>query len=455
MAVGTRDGRATRLAALPTVVIVGRPNVGKSTLFNRIVGRRVAIVAEQEGVTRDRQFAEAEWNGRPFLLADTGGILDTAERPLDRQVREQVIAAVEHADVVLFVVDGRSGPHPVDLHVADLLRRSDRPVVLAVNKLDNLGSALEHHEFHALGIGDPVPLSALSGKGSGDLLDRVVEALPEQREASEEDVALRLAVVGKPNVGKSSFVNALLGEQRVVVHDEAGTTRDAIDTWLEVDGERICLIDTAGLRRRSRVDDEIEFYSRLRATAAIQRADICILVADARAGLTNQDFRIGEQAWEAGCGLVLVVNKWDLIEDRGPDVLAAFERELRERAPFLRFVPIVTVSALSGKRVRKVIDIARSVQEQRRKRIPTAEVNRVLGSLLSRKQPPQGARGDVRIYYGSQVSTEPPEFVLFANRPREIPDSYLRYLSNGFRQAWSFEGSPLRLRPRQRREERA
>jgi GTP-binding protein len=455
MAVGTRDGRATRHTALPTVVIVGRPNVGKSTLFNRIVGHRVAIVAEQEGVTRDRQFAEAEWNGRPFLLADTGGILDTAERPLDRQVREQVVAAVEHADVVLFVVDGRTGPHPVDLHVADLLRRSDRPVVLAVNKLDNLGSALEHHEFHALGIGDPVPLSALSGKGSGDLLDSVVEALPEAQEASEEDVALRLAVIGKPNVGKSSFVNALLGEQRVVVHDEAGTTRDAIDTWLEVDGERICLIDTAGLRRRSRVDDEIEFYSRLRAAAAIQRADICILVADARAGLTNQDFRIGEQAWEAGCGLVLVVNKWDLIEDRGPDVLAAFEKELRERAPFLRFVPIVTVSALSGKRVQKVIDIARSVQEQRRKRIPTAEVNRVLGSLLNRKQPPQGARGDVRIYYGSQVSTEPPEFVLFANRPREIPDSYLRYLSNGFRQAWGFEGSPLRLRPRQRREERA
>jgi len=455
MAVGTRDGRATRHTALPTVVIVGRPNVGKSTLFNRIVGHRVAIVAEQEGVTRDRQFAEAEWNGRPFLLADTGGILDTAERPLDRQVREQVVAAVEHADVVLFVVDGRTGPHPVDLHVADLLRRSDRPVVLAVNKLDNLGSALEHHEFHALGIGDPVPLSALSGKGSGDLLDSVVEALPEAQEASEEDVALRLAVIGKPNVGKSSFVNALLGEQRVVVHDEAGTTRDAIDTWLEVDGERICLIDTAGLRRRSRVDDEIEFYSRLRAAAAIQRADICILVADARAGLTNQDFRIGEQAWEAGCGLVLVVNKWDLIEDRGPDVLAAFEKELRERAPFLRFVPIVTVSALSGKRVQKVIDIARSVQEQRRKRIPTAEVNRVLRSLLNRKQPPQGARGDVRIYYGSQVSTEPPEFVLFANRPREIPDSYLRYLSNGFRQAWGFEGSPLRLRPRQRREERA
>ncbi|MCL7973651.1 MAG: ribosome biogenesis GTPase Der [marine benthic group bacterium] len=453
MAVGARNGRSTRHAGLPTVAIVGRPNVGKSTLFNRIVGGRIAIVSEQEGVTRDRQFAEADWNGHPFLLADTGGILDVAERPLDRQVREQVMAAVDHADVVLFVVDGRSGPHPVDHHVADLLRKSDRPVVLAVNKLDDLASSLEHHEFHALGIGDPVPLSAQSGRGSGDLLDRIVEALPEPADAEDEEVDLRLAVIGKPNVGKSSFVNSLLGESRVLVHDEAGTTRDAIDTWLEFDGKRICLVDTAGLRRRSRVDDEIEFYSRLRATAAIQRADVCLLIADARTGLTNQDFRIGEDAWKAGCGLVLVVNKWDLIEDRGPDVVAAFEKELRERAPFLRFVPIITISALTGKRVRKVLELARTVQEERQKRIPTAEVNRILGALLARKQPPQGPRGDVRIYYASQVSTEPPEFVLFANRPRDLQESYLRFLSNGFRRAWGFEGSPLRLLARQRRPE--
>jgi GTP-binding protein len=404
-------------------------------------------------VTRDRQFAEAEWNGRPFLLADTGGILDVAERPLDRQVREQVLAAVDHADLVLFVVDGRSGPHPVDYHVSDLLRKSDRPVVLAVNKLDDLASALEHHEFHALGIGDPIPLSAQSGRGSGDLLDRIVDALPEPTEAEEETVDLRLAVIGKPNVGKSSFVNALVGEPRVLVHDEAGTTRDAIDTWLEFDGERICLVDTAGLRRRSRVNDEIEFYSRVRATAAIQRADVCLLITDAQAGLTNQDFRIGEEAWKAGCGLVLVVNKWDLIEDRGPDVVAAFEKELRERAPYLRFVPIITISALSGKRVRKVLELARTVQEQRQKRIPTAEVNRTLASLLARKQPPQGPRGDVRIFYASQVSTEPPEFVLFANRPSDIQESYLRFLANGFRRVWGFEGAPLRLMPRQRRME--
>ncbi len=444
-----------RHVALPTVAIVGRPNVGKSTLFNRIVGGRIAIVSEQEGVTRDRQFAEAEWNGKTFLLADTGGILDVTERPLDRQVREQVLAAIDHADVVLFVVDGRAGVHPVDLHVADILRRSDRPVVLAVNKLDELATALEHHEFHVFGIGDPVPVSAQSGRGSGDLLDRIVDALPELATIEPDEVSLSLAVIGKPNVGKSSFVNSLLGENRVLVHDEAGTTRDAIDTWLDFDGDRICLIDTAGLRRRSRVSDEVEFYSRLRAAAAIQRADVCILVGDAHAGLTNQDFRIGEEAWEAGCGLVLVVNKWDLIEDRGPDVLAAFESELRERAPFLRFVPIITVSALSGKRVRKVLELAKRVQAERTKRIPTAEVNRLLSALMARKQPPQGPRGDIRIYYASQVSTGPPEFVLWMNRPNELKDSYLRFLSNGFRREWGFEGSPLRLRPRKRREERA
>ena len=453
MPLGARDGRPADAVGLPTVAIVGRPNVGKSTLFNRIVGRRVAIVAEREGVTRDRQFARADWAGRQFLLADTGGILDVPERPLDREVRAQVLTAIAHADVVLFVVDGRSGIHPVDEHVADLLRRSDRPVVLAVNKLDELAGATEHLEFYRLGLGDPVPVSALSGRGSGDLLDRVVSELPDPVDADEEEYALRLAVIGKPNVGKSSFVNRLLGEDRVLVHDEAGTTRDAIDTTLEFEGERILLIDTAGLRRRSRVDDEVEFYSRLRAAGAIERADVCVLVTDARAGLTNQDFRIGEEAWEKGCGLVLVVNKWDLIEDRGPDVLATFERELRERAPYLRFVPILTASALTGKRVRKALELAREVQAQRTRRIPTAEVNRVLGALTARKQPPQGGRGDVRIRYGSQVATAPPRFVLWVNRPKDLQRTYLRYLANGFREAWGFLGSPIRISTRAPREE--
>ncbi|MDT8435295.1 MAG: ribosome biogenesis GTPase Der [Gemmatimonadota bacterium] len=454
MASGTRDGRPPGPVGVAVVAIVGRPNVGKSTLFNRIVGRRIAIVAEREGVTRDRQFAEADWHGRSFLLADTGGILDVPERPLDRAVREQVLTAIEAADAVLFVVDGRTGVHPVDEHVADLLRRADRPVVLAVNKLDEPATATGQHDFHRLGLGEPVPVSALSGKGSGDLLDRVVARLPPAAGPGTAREGLRLAVIGKPNVGKSSFVNRLLGQDRVLVHDEAGTTRDAIDTWLEIEGEPVCLIDTAGLRRRARVDDEVEFYSRLRAAAAIERADVCLLLADARAGLTNQDFRIGEEAWEAGCGLVLVVNKWDLIADRGPDVVADFERRLQERAAFLRFVPMLTASALSGQRVRKAVDIAREVAATRGRRIPTAEVNRVLGELTRRRQPPQGGRGDVKLFYGSQVAAAPPRFVLWSNRPADVKSNYLRYLSNGFRAAWGFEGSPLRIAVRKRPEGR-
>lgn len=454
MPVRSHNGDAGRDTGLPTVAIVGRPNVGKSTLFNRIVGRRLAIVAERAGVTRDRQFARTDWNGRDFLLADTGGILDVPEAPLDREVRAQVLTAIGHANVILFVTDGRAGLHPVDEHVADLLRKSDRPVVLAVNKIDDSGQDLEHHEFHRFGLGDPVPVSALSGRGTGDLMDRIAAALPSPDELPVDDVVLNLAVIGKPNVGKSSFVNQLLGEDRVLVHHEAGTTRDAIDTYLEINDERICLIDTAGLRRRSRVDDDVEFYSRLRATRAIDRADVCLLMVDCRDGVANQDFRIGEQAWDAGCGLVLVANKWDLIEDRGPDVIAAFEKELRARAPYLRWVPIITISATSGKRVRRVLELAREVQEERRRRIPTAEVNRVLRSLVDRQQPPQGSRGDVKIMYGSQVAVDPPTFIIWVNRPKDLIESYVRYLHNGFREAWGFHGAPLRLRTRARDRER-
>lgn len=432
------------------MAIVGRPNVGKSTLFNRIVGRRLAIVAERPGVTRDRQFALAEWAGRPFLLADTGGVVEAPDQPLEMEVRRQVLLAIEHADTILFVVDGRVGVHPVDRHMAELLRRSGRPVLLAVNKLDALAGALEHLEFYELGLGEPVPLSALSGKGSGDLLDRLVKLLPPAAEEKGREVDLSLAVIGKPNVGKSSFVNRLLGEERVVVHEEAGTTRDAIDTYLEFEGSRIRLIDTAGLRRRSRVEDEVEFYSRLRAQAAMERADVCLLLVDAAEGAANQDFRIGQAAWDAGCGLVFVANKWDVVADRGPDVLARFERELRERAAYLRWTPIITVSALTGQRVRKALEAALEVGARRRRRIPTAEVNRVLGKLVERRQPPQGARGDVRIYYGSQVATEPPLFVVFCNRPEDVARHYLRYLENGFRAAWDFQGVPIRLKLRKR-----
>lgn len=440
---------------LPTVAVVGRPNVGKSTLFNRIVGARIAIVDHRPGVTRDRQFAEASWSGRGFLLADTGGVVEAPEQPMEEEVRKQVLVAIEHADVILFVTDGRVGPHPVDRHVAELLRHAGRPVVLAVNKLDELADATEHLEFWELGLGEPVPVSALGGKGSGDLLDRLVEVLPPPRPATEAgETDLRLAVIGKPNVGKSSFVNRLLGEERVIVHREAGTTRDAIDTYLEFDGHRICLIDTAGLRRRSRVQDDVEFYSRLRASSAIRRADVCLLLADVAEGVTNQDFHIGQAAWDEGCGLVFVANKWDLIEDRGPDVLARFERALRERAAYLRWVPVLTTSARTGQRVREALALAVQIQARRRRRIPTAEVNEVLARLVARRQPPQGARGDVRLYYGSQVATEPPLFVLWCNRPEDVARHYARYLEGGFRRAWDFEGTPIRIKLKKRERKR-
>ena len=436
--------------SLPTVAIVGRPNVGKSTLFNRILGRRQAIVAERPGVTRDRQFAEAEWAGRSFRLVDTGGIVDRPDGRMDVEVRSQVETALGHSDSILFVVDGREGVHAVDRYVADVLRRSGLPCVLAVNKLDELAGADAHYDFFELGLGEPIPVSALSGKGSGDLLDHLVATLPPDSDVAEPEVDLRLAVIGRPNVGKSSFVNRFLGEDRVIVHDEAGTTRDAIDTYVEVDGKRICLIDTAGLRRQSKVDDDVEFYGRLRATGAIERADVCLLLVDTERGVVNQDFRIGHSAWDAGKGLVFVANKWDLIEDRGPDRLAEFERDLRERGHYLRWVPIVTSSALTGQRVRRVVEVALQVKENREKRIPTAEVNQVLQQLVERRQPPQGGRGDVRLFYASQVATAPPLFVIWSNRPKDLKEHYVRYLTAGFREAWGFEGSPVRIKLKKR-----
>ncbi len=449
MTVASRDRRADSGVALPTVAVVGRPNVGKSTLFNRVVGERVAIVAERPGVTRDRNFSRAEWAGRPFLLVDTGGIQDRADAPLEEAVRRQVLAAIEHADVLIFVVDAGQGVAPVDLQIADLLRESGRPVQVAVNKMDNPAGDLRHHEFWSLGLGEPQPVSAMTGKGSGDLLDRVVEKLPAGEPSAPAGVDLSLAVVGRPNVGKSSLVNRLLGEERVVVHEEAGTTRDAIDTYLEYGDRTIQLIDTAGLRRQSRVSDDVEFYSRVRAAAAIRRAEVCVLVVDCEAGVANQDFRIGEDAWDQGRGLVLAANKWDLVEDRGPSVVANFVEALRDRAAYLRWVPVVTTSALTGQRVRKVLDLALEVRAERSRRIPTAEVNRVLEGLVGRRQPPQGGSGDVRILYGSQVASEPPLFAVWSNRPEEIPAHYLRYLENGFRDAWGFEGVPVRIKTKE------
>jgi len=429
----------------PTVAIVGRPNVGKSTLFNRIVGGRPAIVSERPGTTRDRHFADAEWGGRRFWLVDTGGLVPGSEDSMDRAIRQQVEFALAEADVVLFVVDGREGVNPVDRAIADLLRKAKRPVVLAVNKLDDLERSTAQYDFYQLGFGDPVGVSAAVGKGSGDLLDAVVARLPAAEPSAGED-AISVAVVGRPNAGKSSLVNRLLGEERHVVAPEAGTTRDAVDSLLRHREKNLKFIDTAGLRRRAKVEDDLEFYSTLRTERAIERAEVCVLVVDATLGMHNQDLRIATQAWEHGCGLIVVVNKWDLIAEKDANTARRGQEALVAKAPFLRYVPFVYASALTGQRVRKILDLILEVAESRAVRVPTAEVNRVLTSLLERNAPPQKPGEEVKLLYASQIGVAPPTFAIVSNRPHDVPDAYRRYLVHGLREAWPFTGSPLRLK---------
>ena len=429
----------------PTVAIVGRPNVGKSTLFNRILGGRPAIVSDQPGTTRDRHFGDAEWQGRHFWVVDTGGLLPDSDDSMDRAIRAQVEFALDEADVILFVVDGREGLNPVDRAIAERLRKAGRPVILAVNKLDNLENSTEQYGFYSLGFGDPVGVSAAVGKGSGDLLDGVVERLPPFDPAEAEE-AINVAVVGRPNVGKSSIVNRLLGEERHVVAPQAGTTRDAIDSTLRFQGRTLNFIDTAGLRRRAKVEDDLEFYSTLRTERAIERAHVAVLVVDAAVGLHNQDLRIATRAWDEGAGLIILVNKWDLVQEKDANTARQGQETLIAKAPFLRYVPFLYVSAVTGQRVRKVLDLIVEVAEGRQRRVPTSEVNKVLASLVERNAPPQKPGEEVKLLYASQIATAPPTLAIVSNRPEEVPESYQRYLAHGFREVWPFTGSPLRLK---------
>ena len=440
-------------AGAPTVAIVGRPNVGKSTLFNRLIGRREAIVDAQAGVTRDRHFAAAEWNGRRFWLVDPGGLVFDTGDSMNRAIRLQVEQAVAECDLVLFVVDVQAGVHPADAEVARYLRKAGRPVILVANKADHLPDDQRPLAFYELGLGDPFPVSAAIGKSSGDLLDRIVSLLPADGGVEPVD-AVHVAVVGRPNVGKSSLVNALVGADRVVVADEPGTTRDAIDTPLEHAGRRLVFIDTAGLRKRSKVNEDLEFYATLRTARAMERADVCVLVVDAADGMHAQDLKIVTDAWERGAGVVVAVNKWDLIEEKDSNTAVRGQRELVERAPFLAFIPFVYLSAKTGQRVAKVLDVILEVADARQRRISTAEVNRVLEALLQRQQPPQPVGESVRLLYASQIGTAPPRFAIVANRPEAIPESYTRYLVNGFRDAWAFTGAPLDIKFRRKRRER-
>ncbi len=429
----------------PVVAVVGRPNVGKSTLFNRFLGRRLAIVDDTPGVTRDRNFARADWGGRTFFVVDTGGVIEGSEEPLDRAVRQQALMAVEEADVILFVVDGKSGLHPLDEKLGELLRKCPRPVLVVVNKLDNLPGDQSHLDFWALGMGEPYPVSANSGKGSGDLLDAVVAAFPDAPPEGEGEAVIRVAVVGKPNVGKSSFVNRLLGEDRVVVSEVAGTTRDPVDSPMAYCGHTLVFVDTAGLRRQAKISNSLEYYSSLRTARVVEEADVCVVLMDAQEELAHQDLRVAELAWEAGAGVVVVVNKWDLVEK---ETLTAphREKEMRRKAPFLQWVPILFTSALTGQRVRKALDLVLEVHAQRHRRIETHDVNEALAELTSRQPPPHSRGRQVKLRYGTQVSVAPPTFVIFSNLPKEIPPHYIRYVQNSFRDRWGFVGTPVRIR---------
>ncbi|MBI3791475.1 MAG: ribosome biogenesis GTPase Der [Gemmatimonadetes bacterium] len=428
--------------SIPVVALVGRPNVGKSALFNRIVGQGSAIVSDEAGTTRDRHFARADWNGRDFWLVDTGGIVEDAQGVMDKEIRRQVEVAIGEADVLCFIVDAIAGLHPSDRRVLELLRQSRKPFLLVANKADD-PRATDFYEFYELGAGDPIPVSATNGKGSGDFLDTLVEALPPGGGNAPE--ALRIAIVGRPNVGKSSFVNRLVGENRLVVSDEAGTTRDAIDTPFRYHERDFILVDTAGLRRQSKIDDGIEFYSSLRTRRAIEQSDLCILMIDAQEEeIHHQDLKIASMAWDAGKGLILVVNKWDL-KEKDDKTSARFQKKVNEKAPFTKWVPFLFASALTGQRVSKVLDLVLEVESERNKRVSTSQVNDALERIVGRRQPPQAAGREVRLLYATQVETAPPTIAVFGSAPDAVEDHYVRYLHNSFREEWGFIGNPLRV----------
>ncbi|MDR7481336.1 MAG: ribosome biogenesis GTPase Der [Armatimonadota bacterium] len=441
-------------AGLPVVAIVGRPNVGKSALFNRLIGRRVAIVEDVPGVTRDRLYAEAEWRGRRFVVVDTGGLVSDAATGLPGQVRAQATQAAAEADVILLVVDARSGIVPEDRAVADVVRRARAPVLVVANKLDDPASEPAAAEFFALGFGDPLPASALHGRGMGDLLDAVVALLPAGAPAdvAAADAAPAVAIVGRPNVGKSSLVNAILGEERVVVDAAPGTTRDAVDTVLERGGRRFVLIDTAGLRRPSRVRETIEASSAARTRRAIERAEVVVLVLDASDPVTDQDQHIARQATDAGCGLVIALNKWDLVAST-PRRDPRRERVVRHALRFVAYAPLVVTSAVRGWGIEALLETIAQVAAAHRARISTGVLNRIVGEAVQRNQPPADAAGRrLRIYYATQPESAPPRIVLFVNDPQRMPEAYQRYLERAVREAHPLPGVPLRFVLRRRGE---
>ena len=434
----------------PLIAIVGRPNVGKSMLFNKLVGQRLSIVQDTPGVTRDRLYAEAEWLGRKFDLVDTGGIEPGTDSEILAFMRQQAEIAIQNATVIIFLCDIKTGLTASDQEVANMLLRSGKPVVLAVNKMDQVGHTNpDIYEFYNLGLGDPIPVSAVHGHGTGDLLDECFKYFPPEDEEEVDDDVIKVAIIGKPNVGKSSLVNRILGEQRVIVSDMAGTTRDAVDSYFENKKGKYLFIDTAGMRKKSKVDDPIEKFSVLRATMAIERADVCLILIDANEGVTEQDTKVAGLAHEAGKACIIVVNKWDSIEkdDKTMDKMRA---DVRRDLSYMTYAPILFISALTGQRVDRLFDLINYVVDQASLRITTGMLNSVLADATARVQPPTDKGRRLKIYYMTQIGIRPPHFVCFCNDAKLFHFSYQRYLENQIRSTFGLEGTPVRLTIRQK-----
>ncbi len=437
--------------AKPLVAIVGRPNVGKSMLFNKLTGRRTSIVEDTPGVTRDRIYGDCEWCGRTFSLVDTGGIEPSNDSDMLRFMRRQAEIGIELADAIIMVVDVRSGVTAADEDVATMLRKSGKPVAVAVNKCDSIGPVNpDVYEFYSLGIGDLFETSAVHGHGTGDLLDWVLQNIPEDDGEEEEDGIINVAIVGKPNVGKSSLLNRILGEERVIVSNVAGTTRDAIDSYFENDTGKYCFIDTAGMRRKSKVDDVIEKYSNMRSVSAIDRADVCLILIDANEGVTEQDTKIAGLVHEAGKAAIIVVNKWDAVENKETNTMRDMEQEVRQGLSYMLYAPVIFLSALTGARVSGLFQMIQEVYKQNTSRITTGSLNAVLADATARVQPPTDKGRRLKIYYMTQAGTKPPHFVIFCNDARLFHFSYQRYLENQIREVFGLQGTPIRITIRQK-----
>ena len=434
----------------PLIAIVGRPNVGKSMLFNKLVGQRLSIVEDTPGVTRDRLYAEAEWLGRKFDLVDTGGIEPGTDSEILAFMRQQAEIAIQNATVIIFLCDIKTGLTASDQEVANMLLRSGKPVVLAVNKMDQVGHTNpDIYEFYNLGLGDPIPVSAVHGHGTGDLLDECFKYFPPEDEEEVDDDVIKVAIIGKPNVGKSSLVNRILGEQRVIVSDMAGTTRDAVDSYFENKKGKYLFIDTAGMRKKSKVDDPIEKFSVLRATMAIERADVCLILIDANEGVTEQDTKVAGLAHEAGKACIIVVNKWDSIE-KDDKTMDKMRQDVRRDLSYMTYAPILFISALTGQRVDRLFDLINYVVDQASLRITTGMLNSVLADATARVQPPTDKGRRLKIYYMTQIGVKPPHFVCFCNDAKLFHFSYQRYLENQIRSTFGLEGTPVRLTIRQK-----